>query len=120
MPGYTYASPGSTGRTIPAPLARSRFRLDGTHPGALASVSSANSHRERRRELAPRNRGNPRGAVSYSRKVPSPAGRSLPFWKMWGEVGSLFYERVAREAWNLSIEGGRITIEHDTRAGGRR
>jgi hypothetical protein len=36
--------------------------------------------------------------VSYSRKVPSPAGRSLPFWKMWGEVGSLFYERVAREA----------------------
>jgi hypothetical protein len=32
--------------------------------------------------------------------VPSPAGRSLPFWKMWGEVGSLFYERVAREAWN--------------------
>src|SRR5215211_1124153 len=40
-----------------------RFWLDGTHPGVLASALSANPHRERWRELAPRNRGNPRGAL---------------------------------------------------------
>src|SRR5919107_5282000 len=100
MPGCTYASPGSTGRRRPELTAGTSVWLDGGRTCALASVLSANPHRERWRELAPRNRGNPRGALSYSRKVPSPAGRSLPFWKMWGEVGSLFYERVAREAWN--------------------
>ena len=98
MPGCGYAFPGSTGRKGPLPFSGRRDLLDGVYPGVLASTPSANPHRERWRELAPRNRGNPRGAVSYSRKVPSPAGRSLPFWKMWGEVGSLFYERVAREA----------------------
>ena len=70
------------------PLLVCRLALDGESSGGLASTPSANSHRERWRELAPRNRGNRRNT---ERKVPSPAGRSLPSWKMWGEAGSLFY-----------------------------
>ena len=73
-----------------------KTRLDEGPTRVLASLSSANSHRERWRELAPRNRGNRRRFPL--REVPSPAGRPLPSRKMWGEVGSLFCGRVARGA----------------------
>src|SRR5215207_3375296 len=72
-------------------LTQAGITLDVETSGALASTPSANSHRERWRELALRNRGNRRRAVQAARcQVQQEEARAFS-WEMWGEPDGLFY-----------------------------
>ena len=103
---------------------RAGIALDGETPGALASTPSANSHRERWRELAPRNRGNRRRVLPTARcQVQQEAARAHPGRCGESQMASST-ERVARKAQRrrrrTRPRGGCITAEYDTRPGGRR